>query len=131
MLRDSRLWDRARVVSLMLAQASPSLSAPRSPPPPFALLGDREEKAHKLGSVLEVAPGTGFDSPVRMERSNLRSLEHWMRRTSAGTLVPSVILTTSPETSSEAGNLKVLPSRQTRTSEGRRLLIEDMTLPVV
>lgn len=64
------------------------------------------KRSHKFGSVLLVVPATALDSPVRMERSNLRSLEHWMRRTSAGTLVPSVTLTMSPETSSEAGSLQ-------------------------
>lgn len=81
--------------------------------------------SRKEGSVASTAAGTALDSPVRIERSNLRSVETCtknvdqsqsrdqalLRRTeinrmSAGTFVPMVSLTMSPTTSSVAGILR-------------------------
>jgi hypothetical protein len=103
----------------------------------------------QFGSVASVDAEIGLLSPVSIERSNLRSLETSRRRRSAGTLDPRVILTMSPATSSDAGNLcrinnewggrgridtdaylNVLPSRVTRTSVGSIPEMEAMTRPV-
>ena len=70
---------------------------------------------------------TGLLSPVRMERSNLRSLETLKSRISAGTLEPSVILTMSPATSSAAGNLK-RSLRSRRYINARHYLLEGITV---
>ena len=59
----------------------------------------------QLGSVGSVDAAIALLSPVRIERSNLRSLETESRRMSAGTFEPMVILTMSPATRSAAGNL--------------------------
>ena len=105
-----------------------------------------------MGSVGSVDAAMALLSPVRMERSNLRSLEMVRRRMSAGTLEPMVILTTSPATRSaaailpgedyiklndkrrESGGgtlyLNVLLSRVTRMSVGSIPDIDDMTRPV-
>ena len=50
--------------------------------------------------------GIGSLSPVRMDLSKRRSVETSMRRRSAGTLEPRVMVTMSPRTRSAAGTLQ-------------------------
>ena len=101
----------------------------------------------QLASVASTDAEIGLLSPVSIERSSRRSLEQERTRISAGILLPRVILTMSPVTSSVAGilytielnglsrldtvaYLVVWPSRMTRTSAGSIPEMEAMTREV-
>ncbi|KAF4507317.1 hypothetical protein G6O67_005970 [Ophiocordyceps sinensis] len=72
----------------------------------------------------------GRDSPVSTERSNFASDEMSMKRTSAGSLLPDLMETTSPGTRTSAGKRTSCPSRVTWQCSGSMSLMDDMTRDV-
>ncbi len=82
-------------------------------------------------SVKSIDPGTGCDSPVKIERSNLASDETSKNRTSAGSLLPDLIYKMSPGTKSMAAASTRFPSRRTEQSLGSSPEIEAIVLQAV
>ena len=65
--------------------------------------------------------------PVNIERSNFASEEHSTSRTSAGSLLPALINSTSPGTTSGAIMVCCVPSRSKRQLSGNIVVIEAIT----
>jgi hypothetical protein len=78
-----------------------------------------------------VKGGVDVFLPVKMERSNIASLETSTRRTSAGSLLPCLTTIMSPGTRSSADILTCEPLRITMHASGSIVPIDDMTLLVL
>jgi hypothetical protein len=90
-------------------------------------MNKKDLASRKLSSVKLTEALIGLDSPVKTDLSNLRSLDIWQRRKSAGILFPARISTTSPGTKSAAGMELELPWRRTTTWDGSMPEIEATT----
>lgn len=84
-------------------------------------------RIHLSRSLVAIAWVVGENIPVNIERSNLASLDTSTNLTSAGSLFPAFMKSTSPGTISVATSVTCAPSRSTRQLSGNIVVMEAMT----